>query len=211
MTNLTCFWHPQLGHVDLTLDDVCDQCARTMGYPLGHLPVSGLRDFQVIAAIDRGYYSATYVARQGVLGQQVCLKVIPKSIYELRSKDFIKECQQHLAVAEGTQHLVMIRDAFDADVVFEGEDEPLPCHVAVLEYVDGRSLRSVLEQSNLSATTTAQIAVDLLRLLQELEQGVPQRSSQRQHHHPDLTARVGTRRRDRSVHQGCCSGSGLSS
>lgn len=169
MTNLTCFWHPKLGHVDLAFDDSCDQCTRTMGYPLEHLPVTGLGGFQVIGAIDRGYYSATYVARQGVLGQRVCLKVIPRAIYELRDKDFIKECQQHLAVAEGTQHLVTIRDAFDADVVFEGEDLPLPCHIAVLEYVEGRSLRSVLEQSSLSATATAQIAVDLLRLLQELE------------------------------------------
>jgi hypothetical protein len=140
-----------------------------MGYPLEHLPVSGPRDFQVLEAIDRGYYSATYVAKQGVLGQKVCLKIIPRSLYELRGKDFIKECQQHLAVAEGTQHLVMIRDAFDADVLFDGEAEPLPCHVAVLDYVEGRSLRTVLEQTTLSATATAQIAVDLLRLLQELE------------------------------------------
>lgn len=140
-----------------------------MGYPLEHLPVSGPRDFQVLEAIDRGYYSATYVAKQGVLGQKVCLKIIPRSLYELRGKDFIRECQQHLAVAEGTQHLVMIRDAFDADVLFDGEAEPLPCHVAVLDYVEGRSLRTVLEQTTLSATATAQIAVDLLRLLQELE------------------------------------------
>lgn len=169
MTNLTCFWHPKLGYFDLTLDDVCEQCTRSMGYPLEHLPVSGLRDFQVLESIDRGYYSATYVAKQGVLGQKVCLKVIPKSLYEMRGKDFLKECQQHLSVAQGTQHLVMIRDAFDADVLFEGEEGPLPCHVAVLEYVEGRSLRTVLEHGTLSATATAQIAVDLLRLLQELE------------------------------------------
>ena len=169
MTNLTCFWHPKLGYVDLALDNTCDQCARTMGYPLDHLPVSGLRDLQVTEAIDRGYYSATYVARQGVLGQRVCLKVIPKAIYELRGKDFIKECLQHSEVAAGTQHLVKIRDAFDAEVVFEGETEPLPCHVAVLDYIDGSSLRTVLERTSLSATATAQIAVDLLRLLQELE------------------------------------------
>lgn len=169
MTNLTCFWHPKLGYFDLSLDHTCQECPRSMGYPLEHLPVSGPRDFQVLEAIDRGYYSATYVAKQGVLGQKVCLKIIPRSLYELRGKDFIKECQQHLAVAEGTQHLVMIRDAFDADVLFDGEAEPLPCHVAVLDYVEGRSLRTVLEQTTLSATATAQIAVDLLRLLQELE------------------------------------------
>nr|WP_228721019.1 protein kinase [Arthrobacter sp. 260] len=141
-----------------------------MGYPLSNPPISGLSNFEIVQSIDRGYYSSTYVARQGVLGQKVCLKVIPRSIYELRGKDFVEECRQHMEVADGTQHLVDIRDAFDADVLFQGESETLPCHVAVLDYVDGQSLRSVLEHADsLSATRTAQIAVDLLRLLQELE------------------------------------------
>lgn len=169
MTNLTCFWHPKLGHFDLSLEDICDQCTRSMRHPLDHPPISNVRNFQVREAIDRGYYSATYVAEQGQLGQRVCLKIIPKLLYELREKNFFEECRQHSSVAQGTQHLVMIRDAFDADVMFEGELEPLPCHVAVLDYVEGQSLRSVLDRTDISAITTAQIAVDLLRLLQELE------------------------------------------
>lgn len=170
MTNLTCFWHPKLGYHDLSLDDVCGDCKRTMGHPLSHPPISGLGGFKVVKAIDRGYYSSTYVAEQGLLGQLVCLKIIPREIYRLRGKDFVQECRQHAEVAQGTQHLVDIRDAFDAEVTFAGEPEPLPCHVAVLDYVEGNSLRSVLQQpDSLSATTAAQIAVDLLRLLHELE------------------------------------------
>lgn len=53
MTNLTCFWHPKLGYFDLSLDHMCEQCTRSMGYPLEHLPVTGPRDFQVLEAIDR--------------------------------------------------------------------------------------------------------------------------------------------------------------
>lgn len=170
MTNLTCFWHPKLGYHDLTLDDVCADCGRTMGHPLQHSPVSGLPGFEIIGSIDRGYYSATYIARQGVLGQKVCLKVIPRAIYALRGKDFVEECRQHADVASGTRHLVNIHNAFDAEVTFEGDTEALPCHIAVLDYVDGRSLRSLLDEpQSISARAAAQVATDLLRLLQELE------------------------------------------
>lgn len=170
MTNLTCFWHPKLGYHDLTLADICADCGRTMGHPLQHRPVSGLDDFTIIGSIDRGYYSATYIATQGVLGQKVCLKVIPRAIYELRGKDFVEECRRHADVASGTRHLVNIRNAFDADVTFEGDTEGLACHVAVLDYVEGRSLRGLLDDpQSISARAAAQIATDLLRLLHELE------------------------------------------
>ncbi|WP_440710677.1 ORC-CDC6 family AAA ATPase [Herbiconiux sp. YIM B11900] len=170
MTNLTCFWHPKLGYHDLTLDDVCVDCGRTMRHPLQHRPVGGLPDYEIIGSIDRGYYSATYIARQGVLGQKVCLKIIPRTIYALRGKDFVEESRQHADVASGTRHLVNIHNAFDAEVMFEGDTEALPCHVAVLDYVDGRSLRSLLDEpKTISARAAAQIATDLLRLLNELE------------------------------------------
>ncbi len=168
MTNLTCFWHPKLGYFDLSLDDRCEDCGREMRHPLTHLPVESIRDYEVVSAIDRGYYSATFAAR-GPLGQMVCLKVIPKAIYALRGKDFRKESVLHASIAEGTQHLVNIRDAFDFDVTFSGDSESMPCHIAVLDYVQGESLRAKLEQPDLAATAIAQIAVDLLRLLQELE------------------------------------------
>lgn len=170
MPNLTCFWHPKMGYHDLSLDDTCEHCGRTMSHPLVHPPVAGLTNFEVIQSIDRGYYSATFVAKRGILGQKVCLKIIPQRIYKMRGKDFLAECSQHASVADGTQHLVNIQDAFEADITFEGDEAPLPCHVAVLDYVDGRSLRSILNQpQSLSATAAAQIATDLLRLLHELE------------------------------------------
>jgi len=172
MTNLTCFWHPKMGYHDLSLDDKCTDCDRTMRYPLDNPPVrqESLRDFKIVKAIDRGFYSATYVAEQGIFGQRLCLKVIPAEIYRLRGKSFTDECRTHHEVARGTQHLVAIRDAFDAEILFAGEDDSISCHVAVLDYVSGQSLREVLEQDEpISAQTTAQIALDLLRLLQELE------------------------------------------
>ena len=57
---------------------------------------------------------------------------------------------------------------FDADVIFG--DTVVPCHVAQLEYVNGRLLGHYLKSdTELSATATAQIAIDLFKIRDELQ------------------------------------------
>jgi ABC1 atypical kinase-like domain len=170
MPSLCCFWNPKREYVrDRTLHDVCADCGRTYGHPLEH-PPEKVGEYTIVDVIDRGFYGAIYVAESGMLKQRSVLKVVPRGVYEAFGKDFDEECRVHADVAAGTQHLVKIRDAFDADVRFAGEAEDLPCHVAVLEYVEGEKLdRFVADQSRLTATAIAQIAIDLFRLLQELE------------------------------------------
>jgi hypothetical protein len=118
--------------------------------------------------IDRGFYGAIYVAERGFLRSRSVLKVVPKGVYETFGKDFYAECQDHVEVAAGTGHLVGIRDVFDAEVVFKGESKPLDCHVAELDYVDGVKLSAFFGETA-TATQIAQIAIDLFRLLAELE------------------------------------------
>lgn len=184
MTNMTCFWHPLLGYHDLEDSNQCETCGRRMDHFRSHPPQEirfGDRVFAIIGAIDRGFYSATYAATEGRFARQYCLKVIPRQIYEMRDKDFSQECEIHHEIAQGTQHVVDIEDYFDAEVHFGDDEEPLDCHVAVLQYVPGESLRRILErQEPISAQKTAQIAVDLLGLLQEL--------SRKQVFHNDLHA-----------------------
>lgn len=171
MTNLTCFWHPRKGYFDYELETPCPECGREMSYPLDNLPRwGGGQQFDVVEGIDRGYYSATYVAKDTRLGNDVCLKIVPKSIYELHEKSFEDECRAHNQVAKGTNHLVAIRNLFDADVVFGDASDAMPCHIAVLDYVKGTSLKTFLHGTEpVAAITTAQIAIDLMRLLGELE------------------------------------------
>lgn len=173
MTNLTCFWHPKKGYFDLSLEDMCEQCGRPMGYPLDNPPVlvhGPGGDLRITQSIARGYYGATYVAAVGPFNAQRCLKVIPRQIYELLDKDFTAECQRHHQVAADSQHLVDIQDFFDADIDFPGVPEPLRCHVAVLDYVPGTSLQEILDgHTPIPVRTAAQIAVDLLQMLEELE------------------------------------------
>lgn len=170
MPSLCCFWNPKREYVpDRTLDDVCPECGRTYGHPLNN-PPKQIDRFEIVDVIDRGFYGAIFVARSGSLGRKSVLKVVPRGVYEAFGKDFADECRVHNEVASGTQHLVRIEDAFDADVEFQGEETSLPCHVAVLDYVEGERLdRFVEDPSKLTATAIAQIAVDLFRLLGELE------------------------------------------
>ncbi|MDF3337905.1 protein kinase [Mycolicibacterium septicum] len=171
--SLCCFWDPKREYAhDRQLTDQCRSCGRTYGHPLTHPPES-IREYTIIDTIARGFYGAIYVAESGGLRRKSVLKVIPQRVYESFGKDFRSECKSHQQLAQGTRHLVDILDMFDADVWFKNEQESLPCHVAVLEHVDGVRLSDYLEQSPsskpLTATAIAQIAVDLFRLLAELE------------------------------------------
>lgn len=169
MPSLSCFWDPKREYIQRSLEDVCPDCGRTYGHPLDH-PPARIRDYEIVDVIDRGFYGAIYIAERGFLRQKSVLKVVPRGVYEFFGKDFAQECRVHAEVASGTIHLVDINDAFDEDVRFEGEAQDLPCHVAVLDYVDGIKLNDFISDTNqLTATAIAQIAVDLFRLLSELE------------------------------------------
>ena len=170
MPSLCCFWDPKREYVpERTLDDVCPDCGRAYGHPLSH-PPEQIESYRITGTIDRGFYGAIYIAESGALRRKSVLKVVPRGVYKSFDKDFAEECRVHDAVASGTQHLVGIRDMFDADMRFRDEAEDLACHVAVLDYVDGEKLDAfVADPSRLTATAIAQIAVDLFRLLGELE------------------------------------------
>lgn len=170
MPSLCCFWDPKREYVpDRALEDVCADCGRAFGHPLTH-PPERIGNYSIIDTLARGFYGAIYVAESGALRRRSVLKVVARGVYQAFGKDFAEECRIHDEVASGTQHLVGILDMFEADVRFRDEPEDLPCHVAVLEYVEGEQLDKFLDnESQLTATVIAQIAVDLFRLLLELE------------------------------------------
>ena len=108
----------------------------------------------------------------GRLGHQDVLKVAPVAAYRLFKKDFVEESRKHKSVADGTEHLASIRDIFgEADghaVSFGGVT--VRCHIQVLEFVEGLPLVEYLQGvRELSGRAIAQIAIDLLRLLEELD------------------------------------------
>ena len=164
-----CFLHPKKDYSIRELTDVCPDCGKPYEFPLRAYPKT-IRGFNIEKAADRGFYGATYRGLAGRFGEPKAIKVIPQAIYRLFGKDFAKECASHHELAQNTEHLAQIEDAFDAEVAFG--DITLPCHVAVLRWIEGTTLHDLLaEQKTLEATEVAQIALDLLSLLDELQRG----------------------------------------
>jgi hypothetical protein len=137
---------------------------------LTHAPAE-IGPFKILRPLSRGFYAATYIAeRKTGLRNKSVLKVTPKAFYDFfPDKNFERECLLHRDVAEGTEHLVKIRDMLpDVDVVFGNQS--LACCVAELDFVDGPLLTDYLDgEQKVTAAVAAQMAIDLLRLREELE------------------------------------------
>ena len=174
MPNYCCFNCPENDYEEKSLHDLCPSCSREFGFPLFDRPIDlralspYARKFKILEPLGRGFYAATYLAESGALNIKSVLKISPKRIYEFfDDKDFEQECQIHQQVARGTEHIVNIRDMFDAEVAF-GKTE-IKCHVAELDFIHGETLADILEtDTGISATRTAQIAIDLFKIRDEL-------------------------------------------
>jgi serine/threonine protein kinase len=168
VSKFCCFCCPTADYSIKLLTDRCPSCNQMYGFPLFD-PPSVVANYTIVKSLGRGFYASTYVAERGPLKTKVVLKISPKAFFHFfPGKDFEKECQTHATVAEGTEHIVGIRDMLDADVAFG--TTVVPCHIAELEYVNGELLAEYLKPTtNLSATTAAQIAVDFFKLRDELQ------------------------------------------
>ncbi len=167
MDKYCCFLCPKEDYADKSLQDTCPTCKRKYGFPLFDCPRQ-IDRYRVVEALDRGFYAATFLVESGALNIRSVLKVSPVALYTFfRNKDFEGECRTHLRVSQGTEHIVGIRNMFDADVAFGSTT--ILCHVAELEHVEGDTLAHHLHQDgDLSASTVAQIAIDLFGIAEAL-------------------------------------------
>lgn len=167
MPKLCCFLHPAYDDNERSLDDVCPTCGRRYDFPLVTPPTT-IEKYQIVAPIDRGFYSAAYIAKAGPFNRQKVLKVAFKKVYDFFGKDFSVECQEHARAAENSQHIVGI-DNMLPDVPITFGDVTETCHVAEMDFVAGETLRKFLTKETISAAKIAQIAIDLFAILRELE------------------------------------------
>ncbi len=183
MEKYCCFLCPATDYTEKELTDECPSCGNQYGFPLIN-PPDKIGDWKVKKSLDRGFYGAAYVVKKegGRRSTESVIKISPKLVYDFFNKSFDEEITRHEAVAKGSNHIVKLEDEFDDVVVFEcGSKYEIPCHVTVLEYIDGESLKSYLSSINPDQTTEiAQIAIDLLKIQTEL--------NTRGLHHNDLHA-----------------------
>jgi hypothetical protein len=180
----TCFEHPDEHHGPRELTDACSTCGRPYNHPLQSAPaeIDGYT-VEPDGALGRGFFGASFLVRHPLLGHQLVFKVIPVAVYQMMNRDFVEESRRHISAAEGTQHLVPLVDVrgVPSGVPVTFGDTTVLCHIAVLKYVEGETLKRVLtDPRQYGARGSAQIAIDLLRLLDEL--------ANRRVHHNDLHA-----------------------
>lgn len=168
MPKYCCFLCPSKDFTEKSKSDLCPTCGKPYGFPLTESPTL-IGSYSIIEAIDRGFYSVAYKAQSGRLGNIKVLKVSPKAVYSFHNKDFAQECEFHRKLAEETMHVVHIDDYQEHSIEFPGVGL-IDCHVAIMDYVSGPTLEQFLAQprGSYGTYTVAQVALDLLRLWDEL-------------------------------------------
>ena len=167
MNKYCCFEHPELDERERLASDTCEQCGRAFNYILENYPDT-ICGFKVVRSLDRGFYSAAFLVEAPPFGRRRVLKVAPTVVYEKFKKDFTAECKDHFNAAEGSSHIVDIEDVLEGEELTFGKLN-INCNVAVLDYVPGSNLSSLLAaQDPLSAKRVAQIAIDIFQILRQL-------------------------------------------
>jgi len=172
MEKYSCFKCPGKDYSLKNLTDICPTCRNTYGFPLDSFPEK-IGEIKIVKSLARGFYGATYVGEISPFGKlkvKKVIKIIPVDLYALLNKDFNLECENHLELSQNSNHVVNI----DTNIYFKNipvtfkNGITINCHVIGLDFLDGITLKDFLTEELIPARTIAQIAVDLITLLQEL-------------------------------------------
>lgn len=173
MEKYSCFNCPSESDYTLKeLAQLCPNCNAPYGFPLDYFP-EYIGDIKIIKPLARGFYGATYVGEKKAFSTVIkkVLKVIPVDLYTLHNKNFNDECGTHLELSQNSNHVVHI----DPNIFHENipisftNGTTINCHVVGMEYLEGNTLKDYLITNEIiPARTIAQIAIDLITLLQEL-------------------------------------------
>jgi len=175
----TCFLHPQQKSTDL--DDRCPECGEKYGFPLesANLPAE-INNKTVKRALNRGFYGAVYETGHPRTGRRYAVKIIPMATYAPRSeggygKSFEVERNLHLALSSAAV-VAKLEDWGEGTFRFGAHE--IRCYWMEMEFVEGRTLDEVIAEGPSSPRAVAQIAWDLLDVVEAFQQ--------RDYHHNDF-------------------------
>jgi serine/threonine protein kinase len=169
MSDYTCFLHPQ--EKGPSLEATCPVCGHIFGFPLVN-PPKKINGKEVVRALNRGFYGAVFLTRHPRLPRQYAVKVIPHATYAPPAsggygKDFQKEAELHVELS-AIDIVAALQDMGDEDLMFG--NQLVPCHWMEMEYVDGPTLNHKIGTSPDDPREVAQIAWDLLDLVDAFQQ-----------------------------------------
>lgn len=184
MPEYNCFVHPRCK--GSSLEDSCAACGRPFTFPRDQMP-SKIDGWAVEGWLGRGFYSAVYKVVHPVTGLPAAVKITPVQVYEppdekdttrggYAHKDFSDEWKVHSSLNDVPSIVDLIDVGTDTPVRF-GETE-VNCHWMRMAYAEGPSLDDVIADGQVNPREAAQIALDLLSLVDEMRQ--------RGIHHNDL-------------------------
>lgn len=169
MAEFTCFFHPR--EKGATLDALCSICGQPFGFPLENAPKE-INGKEVIKGLSRGFYGAVFLTRHPRLPRQFAVKVIPCQTYASPAeggygKAFDVEAALHVELS-GIDIVAALQDTGEAILSFG--DKTIPCHWMEMEYVEGPTLDDKISESPDDPREVAQIAWDLLDLVDAFQQ-----------------------------------------
>lgn len=126
---------------------------------------------EAIKALSRGFYGAVFVTRHPRTGRLYAVKAIPTATYAAREdggygKSFEEEVEIHRALS-GSPVVARLED-WGTDTVEFGS-ELISCHWMEMEFVEGALLDDLIAHGPESPREVAQIAWDLLDVIDELQ------------------------------------------
>ncbi|ACU60047.1 ORC-CDC6 family AAA ATPase [Chitinophaga pinensis] len=173
MEKYSCFQCPTINdYTDKELEDLCPCCNLPYGFPLEFSPFK-IGTIDIIKPLARGFYGATFIGEIPAFGAKMkkVIKIIPVELYRIQNKNFQEECYNHFKLSQNSTHIVQIDPSiyFDNIAVEFANGVTINCHVVGMDFLEGITLKNYLSGDQIiPARQIAQIAIDLVALLQEL-------------------------------------------
>lgn len=137
-------------------DPVFSRGLQALGSEHSDTPADELGRYRIIKKIGVGGMGEVFLAHDSVLNRQVALKLLPASL--TTDPQSVRRFQQEAYAASTISHPNV---AHIYEIAVQGT-----YHFTTMEYVEGRTLREVLNQGRLTVTEALEIALQVARALE---------------------------------------------
>lgn len=160
--NFSCFACSGFHTKDLSAN--CENCSKPMavGQRLVGTRIAG---FKLLEYKSRGYYGLTFKCENSI-GKVFAIKLIPKALYENRSKSFDEEISKYVLLGNHS-NIAEIQDAGTGSV--SCLDQQVEVYYIVMEWVAGETLRSYIATKPLTASDVYTICAQMASALSRFE------------------------------------------